>query len=61
MIALSEQELLDCERTSSGCKGGYYNAAFAYVAKKGITSAKKYPYIDQQGQCYQKVYIYIYI
>nr|AHX59270.1 procerain B [Calotropis procera] len=54
MIALSEQELLDCERTSYGCKGGYYTDAFAYVAKKGLTSREKYPYIFQQGQCYQK-------
>nr|CAR31335.1 pro-asclepain f [Gomphocarpus fruticosus subsp. fruticosus] len=54
MIALSEQELLDCETISQGCKGGHYNNAFAYVAKNGITSEEKYPYIFRQGQCYQK-------
>jgi len=49
LLSFSEQQLVDCEKTSHGCKGGLMNNAFAYVAKQGIELETDYPYkaVDQ--------------
>lgn len=47
LISLSEQELVDCVTTCSGCNGGLEYYAFDWVAKNGgITTEAKYPYIS---------------
>ncbi|XP_059494434.1 procathepsin L-like [Stegostoma tigrinum] len=51
LISLSEQNLLDCDTTSHGCRGGYKKLAFQYVRRNGIESEKTYPYTAQQGSC----------
>eukprot|EP00743_Colponemidia_sp_Colp-15_P000228 GILK01000265.1.p1 GENE.GILK01000265.1~~GILK01000265.1.p1 ORF type:complete len:404 (-),score=65.22 GILK01000265.1:157-1368(-) len=44
-VELSKQELVDCDMTSSGCKGTNNPAkAFAYVSENGIASSADYPY-----------------
>ena len=50
-LDLSQQELLDCVESSLGCKGGYTEYTFKYIAEKGIGFAKNYPYKGNQQQC----------
>ncbi|KAI9558065.1 hypothetical protein GHT06_014818 [Daphnia sinensis] len=51
-VVLSEQQLVDCDRTSSGCNGGWYVNAWNY-AKIAGGSAKKssYEYTARVGTC----------
>lgn len=45
LIKLSEQFLVDCDNTNSGCQGGWPTEAFAYVKKNGINNSTSYPYV----------------
>ncbi|KAK4346035.1 hypothetical protein RND71_036211 [Anisodus tanguticus] len=57
LISLSEQELVDCDRTNEdqGCEGGYMEDAFEFIVKnKGITTEKTYPYKAADGSCNTK-------
>nr|P84347.1 RecName: Full=Chymomexicain; Flags: Precursor [Jacaratia mexicana] len=55
LISLSEQELLDCDRRSHGCKGGYQTGSIQYVADNGgVHTEKEYPYEKKQGKCRAK-------
>ncbi|XP_017835636.1 cathepsin L1 [Drosophila busckii] len=58
LVALSEQNLVDCSREqygNYGCRGGWPEAALKYViANKGINSQKTYPYTAKQGKCQYK-------
>lgn len=47
LIPLSAQELVDCDKTNSGCEGGYPHKAFRYIATNGITTNRNYPYKDR--------------
>lgn len=52
LISFSEQQLMDCDTTNSGCNGG--NAALAYIYLKsagGIQSDTAYPYQGKQSTC----------
>ncbi|XP_047951072.1 ervatamin-B-like [Salvia hispanica] len=52
LVSLSEQELVDCETRSSGCFGGYPDAAFEYIASNGGLSAESdYPFEGADGSC----------
>ncbi|XP_072924887.1 procathepsin L-like isoform X1 [Hemitrygon akajei] len=52
LISLSEQNLLDCDRGSHGCRGGFMGSAFRCIWKKGgIESEKTYPYVARKGNC----------
>ncbi|PAN35389.1 hypothetical protein PAHAL_6G205100 [Panicum hallii] len=44
IVQLSEQELVDCDHASHGCKGGLAIKAFNYINQNGITSRQNYPY-----------------
>ncbi|PHU05980.1 Senescence-specific cysteine protease SAG39 [Capsicum chinense] len=57
LISLSEQELVDCDRTrdDQGCEGGYMEDAFEFIVKnKGVTTEKTYPYKAADGSCNTK-------
>ncbi|CAB3399449.1 unnamed protein product [Caenorhabditis bovis] len=43
-LSLSEQQLIDCDQRSNGCKGGNRPYAMDYVKKNGIQEDKNYPY-----------------
>ncbi|KAK1276315.1 hypothetical protein QJS04_geneDACA011010 [Acorus gramineus] len=50
LISLSEQELVDCDTNSIGCKGGLAANAYQFMVNKGgITTESNYPYRKADG------------
>lgn len=52
LIGLSEQELVSCDYTSSGCQGGLMDSAFKWLMsdRKGTLMADtNYPYLSSDG------------
>jgi len=59
LVTLSAQELVDCERGSHGCSGGYYiNAIYHVIQNGGIDTEEHYPYRAETGSC--KVWFALY-
>lgn len=55
LTALSEQELLDCDRTvNAGCSGGLVDYAFEFIINNGgIDTEEDYPFQGAVGICDQ--------
>ncbi|XP_073154188.1 senescence-specific cysteine protease SAG39-like [Henckelia pumila] len=54
LISLSEQELLDCDRTDDNqdCHGGFMESAFKFIVNNiGLTTESDYPYQGISGTC----------
>ncbi|KAD0579084.1 hypothetical protein E3N88_44035 [Mikania micrantha] len=53
LISLSEQELVDCDRSfNNGCEGGLMDYAYEFVIKnKGIDTEEDYPYQGRATTC----------
>ncbi|XP_072968231.1 senescence-specific cysteine protease SAG12-like [Typha angustifolia] len=52
LLSLSEQQLVDCDKSCYGCDGCYMDYAFSYVISNGgITTSSDYPYNGVQGEC----------
>ncbi|KQK05513.1 hypothetical protein BRADI_2g20460v3 [Brachypodium distachyon] len=53
LISLSEQELIDCDRSyNAGCGGGLMDYAYRFVIKNGgIDTEDDYPYREADGTC----------
>ncbi|KAK9877092.1 hypothetical protein WA026_016834 [Henosepilachna vigintioctopunctata] len=50
--SLSEQNLVDCDKVSLGCVGGWPSDALDYVKEHGVETEKDYPYIEADGVCH---------
>lgn len=48
-ISLAEQEIVDCSRENSRCRGGLPHKVFEYIRDKDISFTKDYPY-DQERE-----------
>jgi len=52
LVSLSEQNLVDCVSTCSGCGGGWMNYAMEYVVQNnGVDTEKGYPYAGVDESC----------
>merc|ERR1711998_126816 len=50
LTSLSEEQLVSCDTTDNGCKGGTPTNAYAYIEKAGgIVSESSYPYTAGSG------------
>jgi C1A family cysteine protease len=47
----SEQELVDCVTTSSGCNGGTTYLVYDWLANNKFCTLKSYPYLGKNGSC----------
>lgn len=60
LVSLSEQELVDCDRSGSqgdqGCQGGLPSNAFKFMIanKVGLEPENEYPYLARNGACHAK-------
>lgn len=51
VLDLSEEELISCDKNSSGCGGGRPLNAFMYVQFYGIGYERDFPYIQNVSRC----------
>jgi C1A family cysteine protease len=49
-VAFSEQQVVDCDKTSQGCNGGWMNNAFNYL-RNGFAKQDDYKYTARDGTC----------
>ncbi|KAJ8726655.1 hypothetical protein PYW07_001353 [Mythimna separata] len=50
-LDLSEQQIIDCDRTSNSCNSGYTSNAFLYLIEAGAVSERDHPYRNAPGIC----------
>jgi cathepsin L len=50
-VNLAEQQLVDCDKRSSGCDGGRPDWALSYLAGKSIYTTSSYAYTARDGTC----------
>lgn len=50
-VQLSQQQLVDCDGSNSGCSGGIIGRGLTYINNNGVTTASSYPYTGAVGNC----------
>jgi hypothetical protein len=50
-IALSQQELIDCDLKNKGCNGGSAPNSFGYIQTNGVAFLSEYPYTSTKSTC----------
>lgn len=51
LVSLSEQQLVDCSKENSGCKGGAMDEAFKFLKEQNSCTEESYPYQAKEGTC----------
>ena len=52
LVSLSEQELVDCDTTNSGCNGGWPDRALSWAKSNGgFMTETAYPYVGTRSTC----------
>jgi cathepsin F len=51
LMTFSEQQMVDCDYSNSGCLGGIPHNAFNYAMKYGLIPSLNYPYIGFRSYC----------
>jgi cathepsin L len=51
LYSLSEQNLVDCDKKSHGCQGGFMDGAFQYAETHPLMSEHDYAYTARNGNC----------
>jgi len=51
LLSFSEQQLVDCDKKSNGCRGGSVQNAMTYAGTRGLELEKDYPVTGGQGAC----------
>jgi len=52
LVSLSEQQLVDCDKTNYGCSGGWPIDAMSWLIKNnGSDTESSYPYTAKDGTC----------
>merc|ERR1711957_400891 len=44
LVSASEQQLVDCDKSSNGCQGGSMATAFTFESQQAVASESSYPY-----------------
>lgn len=50
-IEFSQQQLIDCDKSSNGCNGGFISLGLTYINNNGVATASSYPYKGAVGWC----------
>ena len=53
LLVLSEQEILDCDKSDDGCSGGEMINAFKYVEENGLCKESDYKYVEHDEECHK--------
>merc|ERR1712187_1097785 len=51
LVALSEQQFVDCDKQDSGCSGGLMDTAFKYAEANTLCTESSYAYKGMAGTC----------
>jgi cathepsin L len=51
LVSLSEQQFVDCDKSSMGCNGGNMGSAFQWAEKQNVATEGSYAYTAKDGSC----------
>merc|ERR1711998_711961 len=51
LVSLSEQQFVDCDKSSMGCNGGNMGSAFQWAESKNVATEQSYAYTAKDGTC----------
>ena len=60
LVKFSEQQVIDCDRLTPGCKMGSLQNVYSYLSQFGHMAARDYPYAGKRGECKQNASFFEY-